>query len=546
MSSTSDDRLTKLPGEILRDIIVQLETKSSIDRLLEAYPSMSSLYSSCERGILESILANLFADDVDDKIRKDVLAIIKFPKPKEEDEDDDEEEEDEEEEEEYYWERTRSINVKKWQWSDWPQSPKIGYLQKVHRLVSRIIEFIEDYISKATSEYPPRAYLGLPDLKTGKTSFMGSLLETRFLPFTTLRRSERYRLLRAFVRYELLCEIHNTREDKWRVPKDYRKFNAFGTPNAPDPKALLSVHEYYIGLYGAVFAHCGDAWLPDLPSFLSSDAAGKATNVSSTAPKYLPLEFPDNLFFGAEAYLKDLGIGGSRVTAELAGCGLDLLTRVLSCLKGHPRGVEYIKEWLEGFVDGQEYMFEPWIRAQYNPRHDKEYYSVYRELIMSSRFSNELLKSEEENKKLNNYLSGNDRLGYLSLPRWCRAHKLQLHIYQQRAWGLFDDHRFYPDTTCHFPTIENLVDLQGEDDDFEGEIQRKAERRKRRSKHWQDYLAGVRPDEPVSLTYYERPKSRLFDAVAPMDLPWIADEYQYSDDQGSVLIRRTGCRKPKR
>ena len=87
MSSTSADRLTKLPGEILREIIVQLETKSSIDRLLEAYPSKLKLYSSYERGILESILANLFADDVDDKIRKDVLAIIKFPKPKDEGED---------------------------------------------------------------------------------------------------------------------------------------------------------------------------------------------------------------------------------------------------------------------------------------------------------------------------------------------------------------------------------------------------------------------------------------------------------------------------
>jgi len=476
---------------------------------------MLSLYSSYERGILESILANLFADDVDDKIRKDVSAIIEFPKPEEEDEDS-------------YWKNTRRINLKEWQWPDWPQSPEIGYLQQVHRLLSRIIEFIEDYISKATSEYPPRAYLGLPDLKTGNTSFIGSPLETRILSFIVLTRSERHRLLRAFVRYELLCEIHNTRDDRWCVPKRFRNFNAFGTPNAPDPKALLSVHEYYKGLYGAVFAHCGGAWLPDLPSSLSADAAGKVTNGSSSAPKYLPLEFPDNLYFGAEIYFEDLGIGGTRVAAELAGCGLDLLTRVLSCLKGHPKGVEYIKEWLEGFSGDQEYMFEPWIRYQYDPRHDEEY-STYRELIISSRFSNELPKTAEEVKTINDYLFGLNSVNHWDIPLWYKAHKLQLRIYRQRAWGLFDDHRFYPDTTCHFPTIENLVDLQGEEEDYEVRQEKDEERRKRRSKHWQDYLAGVRPDEPVCLTYHERPRSRFFDAVAPRDLPWIRDEYQHRD-----------------
>ncbi|KAJ4125398.1 hypothetical protein NW768_009015 [Fusarium equiseti] len=510
MSSTSDDRLTTLPALVLGEIIVQLETKSSIDCFLEAYPSIQWLYSDCEPVILKNIFANLFVDDVEGNIRKDVIAIIEFPIPGKE----------------FRWRVTRPIDLEKWQRPDWPQSPEIGYLQKIHRLLSRIIEFIEDYISKATSEYPPHAYLGLPDLKTGKASFMGSPLETRIISFSILTRSERYRLLRAFVRYELLCEIHNTRENRWRVPEKFRNFNDFGKPNAPDPKALLSVHEYYKGLYGAVFAHCGDAWLPDLPSSLSADAAGKVTNGSSPAPRYLPLEFPDNLFFNAESYFEDLGIGGKRVAAELAGCGLDLLTRVLSCLKGHPKGVEYIKEWLEGFSDDQEYMFEPWIREQYDLRHNKEY-SAYKELIMSSRFSNELPESEENTKQMNEYLLGTR--SKFRPPQWWKAHKLQLRIYWQRAWGLFDNQRFYPDTTCHFPTIENLVDLQGKDDSYEGEMKRTEERRKRRSKHWQDYLAGVRADEPVCLIYHERPESRFFDAVAPRDLPWIRDEYQYRD-----------------
>lgn len=471
MSSTSADRLTKLPGEILREIIVQLETKSSIDRLLEAYPSKLKLYSSYERGILESILTNLFADDVEGNIRKDVLAIIEVPKPKEK------------AEKYYYHRKSRKINLKEWQWPDWPRSPEISYLQQVHRLLSRVIEFIEDYISKATSEYPPRAYLGLPDLKTGKTSFMGSLLETRFIPFTSLTRSERYRLLRAFVRYELLCEIHSTRDDRWNVPDEFRDFNAFGTPNAPDPKALLSVHEYYTALYGSVFAHCGDAWLPDLPSPLSDE---KATNSSTIGDR--PLQFPDNLFFDGQEYYQDLKVSSHYVTAELAGCGLDLLTRVLSCMEGHPARERYIKRWLEDLTDEQKYEFESWMKSQYDPRHDKEY-SAYRELIESSSFSNELPESAEEVKRINEYLFGDG--SSTSLPQWAEAHKLQIRIYQQRAWGFFDDQRFYPN--CHFPSLESLVKLQGEDGIGSLEIDK--ERGKRRSKLWQDHWAG-RADEP--------------------------------------------------
>ncbi|KAH7183121.1 uncharacterized protein B0J16DRAFT_162188 [Fusarium flagelliforme] len=515
MSSTSNDRLTKLPAEILREIIVQLETKSSIDLFFEAYPSILSLYSSYERGILEGILANLLANDVEGNIRKDVLAIVEFSNPKGE----------------FCLQfrkkgRTPRVKPEELQWPDWPQSPETGYLQQVHRLLSRIIAFIEDYISKATSEYPPRAYLGLPDLKTGETSFMGSLLETRFLPFTSLRRSERYRLLRAFVRYELLCEIHNTRDDRWDVPDEFQNFNALGTPNAPDPKALLSVHEYYIGLYGAVFAHCsGDAWLPDLPSSLSADAFGKATKGPSL--KYRPLLFPDNLFFDAEGYYDDLYINGSRVAEELAGCGLDLLVRVLSCLE-QPGSPRYIKHWVHGLTDEQKYEFAPWIEEQYDPRHDKEY-SAYRELIMSSRFSDELPKSEERIKSMNEYLLSNGGTERW-FPHWHEAHKLQLRIYRQRAWGFFDDQRFYPNKTCHFPTLESLVDLQSEEKNSKATQEEPDERGKRRSKHWQDYLAGIRPDKPMLMAYPCRRGLRFFDdAVAPGDLPWIGGEYQHPD-----------------
>jgi hypothetical protein len=294
---------------------------------------MQSLYNRYERGILLSILENLLADDVEANIETDILAIITCSNDGE-----------------FCRQfKYRPFNLMELQWPEWPDSPQLEDLRLIHRILSRIVAFIEDYISKATSDYPPRAYLGVPDLETGNISFMGNLLETRILRFTSLTRSERYRLLRAFVRYELLCKINSISYDRWTVPNGFENFNAFG---APDPKALLSVHEYYKALYGAVIAHCGDAWLPGLPSSSSATTPEEVTSLSTMHGR--PLLYPDNVYFDAEEYEGDTSHSSMGVAEELASRGLDLLTRVLNCLKGMPEGKLYIKKWLKKLVNEQE------------------------------------------------------------------------------------------------------------------------------------------------------------------------------------------------
>ncbi|KAJ4129132.1 hypothetical protein NW768_007665 [Fusarium equiseti] len=190
MSIPGKNHLKYLPTLIQREIIVRLGTEHSLRSLFKAYPSMRVHYDHYERSILQQILRTLFPDDEEKNILKDLLTIPEMNNLRQL---------------HYTFNGILSYRRRK-RLSD---PADLDELRAVHRLVSRIIIFIEDYLSKATSRFPPRAYMSLPDLSWGTGSkFRGRSLDTKLVPFTTLRRSERYRLLRAFVRYELVCKIH--------------------------------------------------------------------------------------------------------------------------------------------------------------------------------------------------------------------------------------------------------------------------------------------------------------------------------------------------
>lgn len=187
------NRLESLPTLVQEEIIVQLGTEPSHRSLFRAYPSMRSLFKRYETKILHRILQNLITDDEEGNIRRDIWTITNTPEARRRGLSDP---------------TARLITCRRSGASkSWPTS--LSCLRSVHRLISRVITFIEDLLSKATSKYPPRAYLGLPDLKWGtRCRFKGRRLDTKLLSFTSLTRPERYRLLRAFVRYELVCLIY--------------------------------------------------------------------------------------------------------------------------------------------------------------------------------------------------------------------------------------------------------------------------------------------------------------------------------------------------
>jgi hypothetical protein len=117
-----------------------------------------------------------------------------------------------------------------------------------------------------------------------------------------------------------------------------------------------------------------------------------------------------------------------------------------------------------------------------------------------------------------------------SLPRrkWRKLRDLQQSILEQRAWGLFDNKRFYP-LRQHFPTLDDIYQLDKQQ--AEKFLAPKLERQRRRSQKWHDYKVGRRLDPPVesnddecTLATLNRrlgPSERFFDTTPGTKLPFI-------------------------
>jgi hypothetical protein len=116
----------------------------------------------------------------------------------------------------------------------------------------------------------------------------------------------------------------------------------------------------------------------------------------------------------------------------------------------------------------------------------------------------------------------------LSRRKWRRLHNLQQSILEQRAWGLFDNRRFYP-LRQHLPTLDDIYQLDKQQ--AERFLAPKLERCRRRSQKWHDYKLGKRLDPPlesddneytrVSLKRHLGPSKRFFDTSSGTKLPMI-------------------------
>ncbi|KAF4973353.1 hypothetical protein FSARC_331 [Fusarium sarcochroum] len=197
-------------------------------------------------------------------------------------------------------------------------------IHKFYRIITRVIMFIEDYITKATDPFPPRAYLGLPEMTSGNgRRFKCRLVDKRSILFTDLTSSERLRLLRGFLKYELVCRIY--RAFSW-CKSDYAVSlheiveKLLGRTQDRDRKVLASIHEYYRGVYGAIFAHCQASWLPDRMDTPSVKALGRWNDAEkASSPTKLGLLFPDNLFMDPDDSLTNQSISWSQDWQERYG-----------------------------------------------------------------------------------------------------------------------------------------------------------------------------------------------------------------------------------
>ncbi|KAH6672692.1 hypothetical protein F5X68DRAFT_247000 [Plectosphaerella plurivora] len=141
----------------------------------------------------------------------------------------------------------------------------------LQRLCEKMTFYIEDYVSKATSPFLPRAYLDipspLPQTQTG---------EKHGIRMKDLSSGESNRLMTAFVEYELLCKMNYC--CRFETKFDFRALERF-TGRAVSPwraETLNCVFEYIRSIYGALFVHSANAWLPT---------------------DHTQLVFPDNILF---------------------------------------------------------------------------------------------------------------------------------------------------------------------------------------------------------------------------------------------------------
>ncbi|KAJ4212803.1 hypothetical protein NW759_011444 [Fusarium solani] len=217
---------------------------------------MGSLFLTSKTSILQRMLTRLLISESDGGIVQDALAILNFP----------------------YIDAIPSIqrHIEKWAAQEFNnpfQQSDQATIQSLHRLFSRLILFIEDYLSKATDPFPPRAYMAVPGITSPGPRFKGKIIDAKAVKFITLTRTEKARLLREFIRYELLCKIYHPRVWPGIEQTGYVNQVKFMHEKLRpvEYKELYCVYEYFKGVYGAIFVHCGDSWLPDRPASCSSD-----------------------------------------------------------------------------------------------------------------------------------------------------------------------------------------------------------------------------------------------------------------------------------
>lgn len=376
--------------EIRLEIILSVRTKESMAALIRASPALLQPWLAVKTKVLRTMVAA----DLDDELMQHAVAIVQFP------------------------ERPRAAKEHLAAWNErqlpnplQDHHPEI--FEKVNKLHSLILRLMQDYITKATSRSPPKEYLCLPNMHAsaanGHSLFRGQRI-TNSLRTDVLTDTERRRFLKAFLLFELNCKVVNSGLVCHLVPRnDIPKLLV----SLIDDDALQCIHTYICSLHGAIFAQCGDAWLPESP------------NESSLEPGLL---YPDSFYLEPNTFMSDLGIPhahGGELAAEFAKCGLELVVELLGYDISDPQQKESLLVRLEDF-------WNSYTRLSKGYRH----YIV--------EVSPDLVDEAPMYYHLNLQLTS--------------TMELQKKVFEQRAWVFFDDARLYPSGNIarHFPSVAFL------------------------------------------------------------------------------------------
>ncbi|KAI8663340.1 hypothetical protein NCS57_00934600 [Fusarium keratoplasticum] len=355
-------------------------------------------------------------------------------------------------------------------------------LDMLYRLFSRLAVFIEDYMTKATAPFPPRAYLCLPRMKSmdRELYFRDQAIDARHVELDDLTCSERNRFLRAFVRYELLCKLYTPRLWKIVEPSEYgdQVKQLHSNLHIWEYEMLHCVREYARSVYAAMFANFTPAWLP------SDQTASDSESSSGNG-----LLYPDNFWTNPNEYFCSLELSRScyHSASFLYLRGFDLLTHALLYSESNQGSYRELRKWFFG-------MSAEWVRSEDSRAPSRDHWLVQDQGPTSTSCADLGVRGQLFQKISTALL----REGVVSYPQVIGLSTyLQLRIYRQRAWPFFEDARFYPatDGLCHFPSLDELAEQ-----DRLVKLKfpyPKGEQQRRRSQMWQDFFAGRESENDI-------------------------------------------------
>ncbi|KAF5646154.1 hypothetical protein F52700_1844 [Fusarium sp. NRRL 52700] len=445
--TTIMDPFTRIPAELRMQIFSFLQSKATISSLIQASPIMLHQYL----GYKNTITRNLLERDFNDKMIQDAMGIILFPSLREA-------------------RRSTSLvdeHLESWQSRKLPNplATRDAFLiDQLDQLHSLLMVFVEDYITKATAAFPPREYICLPQLSHSQRYlvFKGQKVTKRF-DSCHLTEAERRRFLKAFLQVELLSLTHKalsfTTGNRMLVTKLSRTFKR------RHMEVFHCIWVYASSLYGAIFAHCSDAWLPAVD-----------------APPETRLLFPDNFFADPVEYGRDVGIKSQEellAVKNMASYGFPLIFTIT-----RPQDTEALESYAKklcSFKMDPTLDLERWFKRRlsrewkYGP-HYQHHYS-YRQNLTG-------------------------RTWWKSIGSPLPLHfGVVIKIFQQRAWPFFDDDHHYPEDTAVQPVFPNRYYLYYMEQERQDEISSlcgsvivsrgRVERTLnefRRSQNWQDKM----------------------------------------------------------
>ncbi|KAM0350647.1 hypothetical protein ACHAPU_003134 [Fusarium lateritium] len=207
---------------------------------------MLAQYSKSETSTIEGWLVNLLSGDNYEDILQDALAII-------------------------YLDISTSApdnhviayRIQQWASKSYPDPIRRkdhSIILKLRAFYSRIVMLIEDYISKATSDNAPMAYIRIPRVSSASTGLRWSLdcpvLDHKTLDVLT--GVEKHRVIWAFTKFEMLCNLYHPRTYDIGHPGWYNDLLWSGQSQFStwQKEALHCVYEYINSVYSTLFAKC--------------------------------------------------------------------------------------------------------------------------------------------------------------------------------------------------------------------------------------------------------------------------------------------------